>query len=146
MEPFSLLPFQVPRPAGGTSTAVVTSSSSHLVQQQTPPTSLRGVSSGYRSSVEYNASRMKGVFVPASSPYDVSPSSRSHSAVVMGDRGGQAENHPLIGGSMDAVDDKQVKLTSLVIIMILFSISWFFANFCFFLGTISFIFFLELKV
>ncbi|XP_059598971.1 beta-amylase 7 isoform X1 [Vitis vinifera] len=99
---------QVPRPAGGTSTAVVTSSSSHLVQQQTPPTSLRGVSSGYRSSVEYNASRMKGVFVPASSPYDVSPSSRSHSAVVMGDRGGQAENHPLIGGSMDAVDDKQV--------------------------------------
>ncbi|KAL6323185.1 hypothetical protein AAG906_027465 [Vitis piasezkii] len=87
---------QVPRPAGGTSTAVVTSSSSHLVQQQTPPTSLRGVSSGYRSSVEYNASRMKGVF------------SRSHSAVVMGDRGGQAENHPLIGGSMDAVDDKQV--------------------------------------
>ncbi|RVX09987.1 Beta-amylase 7 [Vitis vinifera] len=98
----------VPRPAGGTSTAVVTSSSSHLVQQQTPPTSLRGVSSGYRSSVEYNASRMKGVFVPASSPYDVSPSSRSHSAVVMGDRGGQAENHPLIGGSMDAVDDKQV--------------------------------------
>ncbi|KAJ9681479.1 hypothetical protein PVL29_020378 [Vitis rotundifolia] len=108
MEPFSLLPFQVPRPAGGTSTAVVTSSSSHLVQQQTPPTSLRGVSSCYRSSVEYNASRMKGVFVPASSPYDVSPSSRSHSAVVMGDRGGQAENHPLIGGSMDAVDDKQV--------------------------------------
>lgn len=122
-----MLPFQVSRPAGGTSAAAaaaVTSSSSHLVQQQTPPTSLRGVSSGYRGSAEYNASRMKGVFVPVSSPYDVSPSSRSHSGVV-GDRG-QAENHPLIGSSMDTVIDKQVELTSLIIIIILFSISWIF--------------------
>ena len=134
MEPFSLPPFQVSRPAGGTSTAVVTSSSPHLVQQQTPPTSLRGVSSGYRSSVEYNATPMKGVFVPASSPYDVSPSPRSHSAVVVQDRGGQAENHPLIGGSMDTVDDKQVELTCSVVVMILFFISWFvFADSCFFL-------------
>lgn len=127
MEPFSLLPFQVSRPAGGTgtSTALVTSSSSHLVQQQTPPTSLRGVSSGYRSSVEYNATRMKGVFMPASSPYDVSPVSRSHSAVVVQDRGGQVENHPLIGGSMDTVDDKQVELPCFVVLMIFFFIYWF---------------------
>ncbi|KAK9273427.1 hypothetical protein L1049_018237 [Liquidambar formosana] len=96
------------RPAGGASTTVVTSSSSHMVSQQTPAASLRGVSPGHRSSVEYNTSRVKGVFMPSSSPYDLSSGAQSQTSAMMGDRGEQTENHPLIGASMDTVNDKQV--------------------------------------
>ena len=94
------------RPAGGNS-AVATSSSSHVPSQQTPSASIRGVASGYRSSLEYNACQMKGVFMPASSPYDLSSSSRSQTSLV-GDGEIQRDNQPLIGGSMDTVNEKQV--------------------------------------
>ena len=93
------------RPAGGTS-AGMTSSSSQMVSQQTP-TSLRGVSSGYRTSVEYNACSMKGVFMPTP-PYDLSSSARSQNSGMVGDGGEQTESLPLIAGSMEAVNDKQV--------------------------------------
>lgn len=43
-----------------------------------------------------------------SSPYDLSSSTRSHSSPLVGDGGEPAENHPLIGGSVNSVDDKQV--------------------------------------
>ncbi|KAI4355063.1 hypothetical protein L6164_003876 [Bauhinia variegata] len=95
------------RPAGGTS-AVVTSSSSHMASLQTPPTSLRGVTSGYRSSSEYSAGRMKGVFIPGSSPYDLSSGSRSQTSSIMRDGREQREDHHLISGSMDSVDEKQM--------------------------------------
>ncbi|XP_022757316.1 beta-amylase 7 isoform X3 [Durio zibethinus] len=95
------------RPTGGNS-AGMTSSSSQMVSQQTPPTSLQGVSSGYRTSVEYNASRMKGVFMPSSSPYDLSSSARSQSSGMVGDGGEQIESLPFISGSMEAINDKQL--------------------------------------
>ena len=104
MEMFSL---QGSRPAGGTS-AGMTSSSSQMVSQQTPPTSLQGVSSGYLTSAEYNACHMKGVFMPTPSPYDLSSSARSQSSGMVGDGGEQTESLPLIAGSMEAVNDKQV--------------------------------------
>ncbi|KAL6981959.1 Beta-amylase 7 [Sarracenia purpurea var. burkii] len=98
------------KPAGGASTTALTSTSSHVPMQQSPPASMIGICSGYKSSTEYNACGMKGVFVPSSSPYDVSSSSRSHSGAMVGAGGEGAENHPLIGGSVsvDAVDNKQV--------------------------------------
>ncbi|OMP00400.1 Glycoside hydrolase, family 14B, plant [Corchorus olitorius] len=95
------------RPAGGTS-AGMTSSSSQMVSQQTPPSSLRGISSGYRTSVEYNACRMKGVFMPTPSPYDLSSSARSQSPGMVGDGGEQTDSLPLIAGSMEVVNDKQI--------------------------------------
>lgn len=95
------------RPVGGPS-AVATSSSSHQVSQQTPSASLRGVSPGYRTSVEYNSCRMKGVFVPTPSPYDLSTSTQSQTSAMVGEGGEQTESHPLIGGSMDNINDKQV--------------------------------------
>ena len=79
-----------------------------MAAQQTPPSSIRGVSSGYKSSLEYNARQMKGVFMPGQSPYDLSSGSRSQTSSMMGDGGEQRENHPLVGGSMDGVDEKQV--------------------------------------
>nr|AFQ33618.1 beta-amylase 6 [Citrus trifoliata] len=94
------------RTAGGAS-SMVTSSSSHMVSQQTPSTSLRGVSSGYRSSVEYNTCQMKGVFMPTPSPYDLSPIAQSQPSLVE-DGGEQTENQSHIGGPVDAVSDKQI--------------------------------------
>lgn len=98
---FSLQLLQGPRPAVVNSTAV-TSSSSQMVSQPTPM-SLKGVTSGYQSSVEHNACHIKSVFMPGSSPYDL-PS------ISTGDGGDQTESHPLIGDSMDNVGDKQVLL------------------------------------
>ncbi|KAF5954716.1 hypothetical protein HYC85_007572 [Camellia sinensis] len=96
------------RPAGGASTTPMTSTSAHMpMQQQTPPATLGGICSGYKSSMEYNACPTKGVFVPTSSLYDASSSARSHMSAMVGDGGG-AEIHPLIGGSMDTVDSKKV--------------------------------------
>ncbi|KAJ7962390.1 Beta-amylase [Quillaja saponaria] len=95
------------RPAGGT---VVTSSSSYMASQQTPPSSLRGVSSGYQSSLDFNTCRMKGVFTSSSSqsPYDLSSSAPSQISALVGDGGEPIDSNPLIGGSMDTVDEKQV--------------------------------------
>lgn len=86
---------------------MVTSSSSHMVSQQTPSTSLRGVSSGYRSSVEYNTCQMKGVFMPTPSPYDLSPIAQSQPSLVEDGRE-QTEIQSHVGGPVDAVSDKQV--------------------------------------
>lgn len=76
--------------------------------QQTPPVSLGGISSSYQSTVEYNACQMKDIFVPSSSPYDVSSSAPSQTPAMVGE-GLDAQNDPLIGASMDAVDNRQVK-------------------------------------
>lgn len=78
-----------------------------MASQQTPSASLRGVASGYRSPLEYNACQTKGVFMPTPPPYDLSSSSRSQTSMA-GDGEAQRDNHPLIGGSMDNVDEKQV--------------------------------------
>lgn len=72
-----------------------------MVSQPTP-VSLKGVTSGYPSSVEHTADHMKSVFMPGSSPYDLP-------AINTADGGDQTQSHPLIGGSMDDVGDKQVK-------------------------------------
>lgn len=68
-----------------------------MVPQQTP-TSLRGFTSGFHGSVDYNTSRMKGIFVPSSSP-------QTPSVVGEGEQtGGQA----LIVGSVECLEGKQV--------------------------------------
>ncbi|XVF33333.1 hypothetical protein REPUB_Repub17cG0159400 [Reevesia pubescens] len=95
------------RPAGATS-AGMTSSSSQMVSQQTPSTTLRGVSSGFPTSVEYNACRMKGVFMPTPSPYDLSSSAHSQSSGMVGDGAEQTEGLPLIAGSLEAINEKQI--------------------------------------
>ncbi|XP_014497677.1 beta-amylase 7 isoform X1 [Vigna radiata var. radiata] len=94
------------KPAGGNST-ILTSSSPHVASQQTPSPSLRGVASGYRSPLEYSACQTKGVFMPTPSPYDLSSTSRSQTSIV-GDGEAQRDNHPLIGGSIDNADEKQI--------------------------------------
>ncbi|XAR63062.1 Beta-amylase [Bertholletia excelsa] len=91
------------RAAGGTSSTAVASTSSDVPMQQLPPAPARGISPSYRSSIECNASRMKGVFVPTSSPYDVSSSTPCQTPAVMGGGAGVE-----IGGSIDTVDNKQV--------------------------------------
>jgi len=93
-------------PAGGNS-AVVTSSSTHVPSQQPPSVSLKGVASGYVSTLEYNACQIKDVFIPSPSPYDLSSSSRSQTSMV-GDGETQRDNPPLIGGSIDTINEKQV--------------------------------------
>ncbi|KAJ6334867.1 hypothetical protein OIU78_011671 [Salix suchowensis] len=93
------------RPVGGTSAAVT--SSSYLVSQQTPPASLRGVSPGYQTSVEYNTCRMRGVFMPNPSPYNLSANTQSQIPAV-GEGGEQTESDLHIGGSMDTINDKQI--------------------------------------
>ncbi|PIM99564.1 Beta-amylase [Handroanthus impetiginosus] len=92
------------RPTGGAPNTAVMSSSSQMPAQHTSPTSLRGISPGYRSTVE---SHMKGVFVPASSPYDASSGARSQTSAMVRD-GGDPQNDPLLGGSIDSVDNRQV--------------------------------------
>lgn len=87
---------------------VATSSSLQMVQQQTPPASLRAVATGYQSSLEFNESRMKGVYMPSSSPYDISAIAQSQTSTMAGDGGEQTESHSLIGSSINAIDDKQV--------------------------------------
>ncbi|KAF5731729.1 beta-amylase 7 isoform X1 [Tripterygium wilfordii] len=94
------------KPVGGTST-LVTSSSSQVMSQQTPPASLTGVSPSYQTSIEYNSFRMKGVLVPTPSPYDPSSGVQSQNSPVVGDVAEQTENHQL-GGTMETINDKQI--------------------------------------
>ncbi|KAF7827059.1 beta-amylase 7 isoform X1 [Senna tora] len=94
---------QAQRPAVGSSTVVTALSS-----QQTKPTSLKGVTSSYRSPSEYNSSRMKGVFIPAPSSYDLASGFQSQTSSMVESGGEQRDNHPLIGGPMDSVDEKQI--------------------------------------
>ena len=81
-----------------------------MVPQQTThtPPPLKGVATGYQSSVDYNACRMKGVYVPNSSPYDISTSGPSQTSTMVGDRVEQSDSQHFVGGSIDAIDDKQV--------------------------------------
>ncbi|KAG8363318.1 hypothetical protein BUALT_Bualt19G0009900 [Buddleja alternifolia] len=95
------------RPTGGAPNMAVTSPSSHMPAQHTSPTSLRGISPGYVNTVDYDTSHMKGVFVPTSSPYDASSAARSQSSALVGD-GGDLQNDPLLGGSIDSGQTKQV--------------------------------------
>lgn len=103
---FSTLQGQIP--AGG-NPAVVTSSSSHVPSQHPPSVSLKGVASGNRSPLEYNACPMKGVYIPSPSPspYDLSSSSRSQTS-MLGDGEVQRENPPVIGGPINTINEKQV--------------------------------------
>lgn len=119
-EPKSLQLLQVPRPAGGTTpTPAIAPSSSHMPLPQTPPASLQGISSGYQNTVEYNACQMKGVFVPSSSPYDIPSNVRAHTSAMV-EEGGDTQNDPLIGGS---VNNRQVRGTHTLFTWILNSIS-----------------------
>lgn len=95
------------KPISGTS-AAVTPPSSEMVLQQAPLTSLRGISSGYGSPVDYNASRMKGVYVPNSSPYDSSSRGQSQISSALGDGGEPLNTQAIIGGSVESVDAKQI--------------------------------------
>lgn len=88
-------------------TSVGVTSPSHLVNPQTPP-SVKGVSSGCRTSVEYNACRMKGVFMPTPSSHDLSSSARSQTSGMGGNGVEQTGSHSIIGGSINAVIDKQI--------------------------------------
>ncbi|KAL4323236.1 hypothetical protein GQ457_11G001330 [Hibiscus cannabinus] len=96
-------------PAAGTS-AGMTSSSSQMISQQTPspPTTLQGVSSGHHTTVEYNACRMKGVFMPTPSPYDLSSTAHAQSSGMVADGREQTERLPPITGSMEVIIDKQI--------------------------------------
>lgn len=68
---------------------------------------------GYRSVVDYNSGNLKGAFVPTSPPYHVSSGNRSQTSVMMGD-GGELPNDPLLGGSIDSVDNRQVRILALL--------------------------------
>ncbi|KAJ8900480.1 hypothetical protein K2173_025257 [Erythroxylum novogranatense] len=92
------------RPAVGTSAGVTSSSQQ---QQQNPPASLRGVSPGFRTSLDYNSCRMKGVFIPTPT-YDLSTNSHSQTPAMIGDAGEQLEGHPVVEGSVDIISDKHV--------------------------------------
>ncbi|XP_039123182.1 LOW QUALITY PROTEIN: beta-amylase 2, chloroplastic-like [Dioscorea cayenensis subsp. rotundata] len=86
----------------GVTTAAVAPAPAVMATSQAMP--LRGVSpTGPFRSLECRPCRLKGVYTPASTPYE----SRGR-MVVMVDRDRTAENSPLVGSSMDTVDDKQV--------------------------------------
>lgn len=54
--------------------------------------------------------------MPAPTPYDLTSGSQSQSSSMMGSEEEQRDSHPLIGCSMDNVDEKQVlQLSNLVI-------------------------------
>ncbi|XP_049350998.1 beta-amylase 7-like isoform X1 [Solanum verrucosum] len=93
--------------AGGTPTTMVTSSSSHIPTQHTPPGSLKGVPSGFQNTDDQSACQMKSVFVPTSSPYDSSSTARSQTSAMVAD-GLDTQNDPFLVGSVDSID-KQVK-------------------------------------
>lgn len=86
---------------------VMTSSPSQLPMQHASPSSLRGISPSYQAPVDFNPSNSKGAYVTASSPYDASPGSRSQTSAMMGD-GRDLHNDPLLVGSIDSIDNRQV--------------------------------------
>lgn len=49
--------------------------------------------------------------MPTSSPYDASSSARSPTSGMLGD-GGDLQNDPLLGGSIDSVDNRQVRFVA----------------------------------
>lgn len=85
------------------------SSCPQIAPQQAPSTSLRGVSSDYQNSTEYNVCNMKGIFVPDSSHYNASSKNqRPQTPSVLGD-GQHLKTQAFIGGCID--DGKQVVLS-----------------------------------
>lgn len=88
-------------------TTLVTSSSTQMPPQQMSPASLGGMSSSYQSTVEYNACQMKDIFVPSSSPYDVTSNPPSQTSTLLAE-GLDVQDDSFIGGSMDAVDNRPV--------------------------------------
>ncbi|AEC10613.1 beta-amylase 7 [Arabidopsis thaliana] len=90
------------KPTGGSSAVAAGSSASHIASQQTSPPALRVVSSGLRSPVELSSCRMKGVFTPAPSPYDMLP---IQSPELVGSVN-KAEG--LVGCSVDVINSKQI--------------------------------------
>ncbi|XP_065859551.1 beta-amylase 7 isoform X2 [Euphorbia lathyris] len=96
------------RPVGGTS-AAATSSSSPMLTQQAPSSSLRRVSPSYQTSAEYNSCRLKGVYVPSPS-YDLPTTNDLQTSVMMGGGGEQTENHPLVGSTFNTINDKQISV------------------------------------
>jgi hypothetical protein len=85
------------RPPTASSTAITSS----LRNSQTLSASLQ-VSLGSRSSVDFNSCGLKGCFVPSSA--------RSRTLAMVREREERTEDYPLVGDSVDAVDDKQVTL------------------------------------
>ncbi|XP_074382196.1 beta-amylase 7-like isoform X2 [Apium graveolens] len=98
---------QSTKPAAVTPTTVVTSSSSLMPPQQMSPASLGGMSSSYQSTGEYNACQLKDIFVPCSSPYDVTSNAPSQTSALLAE-GLDVHDDSIIGGSMDAVNNRQV--------------------------------------
>ncbi|XP_073038359.1 beta-amylase 7-like [Primulina eburnea] len=97
---------QVARPTAAPS-ATMTSSSTHMPLQHTSPPSLRDIPPDHQNTVSHDASHVKGVFFPTSSPYNVSPVDRSQTSAIIGD-GGEMKNDPLLGGPINTVDNRQV--------------------------------------
>lgn len=97
------------RTTGAAQNTALTSSSSQMPVQHTSPNSLRGISPGYRGTVDYNASHIQGVLAPTSSPYDASSGARSQTSAMIGD-GGDLQSDPLLGASIDSADNRQVRL------------------------------------
>lgn len=95
--------------AGGTPTTMVTSSSSHIPTQHTPPGSLKDVPSGFQNTDDQSACQMKSVFVPTSSPYDSSSTARSHTSAMVAD-GLDTQNDPFLVGSVDSIDKQVVDM------------------------------------
>lgn len=94
-----------PSKSQGTKPAVVAGSSgSHMAPQQSSPPALRVVSSsGLRSpTTELNACRMKGVFAPTPSPYDL-PQTQCSELV-----GSVNKADGLVGCSVDVINSKQI--------------------------------------
>ncbi|KAL3615654.1 Beta-amylase 7 [Castilleja foliolosa] len=94
--------------AGAPNTALPPSSSHVPAQQHSSPTSLRGVSPVYMNTVDYNTTHTKGVFMPTSSPYDGSSGARAQTSAMVGDGAVDIQNDPLLGGSIDSIDNRQV--------------------------------------
>lgn len=96
------------KPSCRKSNIVVTSSPSEMPVSQTPPVSLIAFSSGYRNKVDYDACQLGSVFVSTASPFVASPIIRSQTTTLIGD-GGDAENDPLLQGSIDSTENRQVR-------------------------------------
>ncbi|GAB2217357.1 hypothetical protein Droror1_Dr00000532 [Drosera rotundifolia] len=95
------------KPSTGVSSSAA-ASSSDIIPQQTPSGSLQVFSSSYQSIEDQNSWDLKSVLMHTSAACDLSSASRSLASAIMGDEGRKNESYPLICGSNDAVDNKQV--------------------------------------
>uniref|UniRef100_A0A7N0T2L9 Beta-amylase n=1 Tax=Kalanchoe fedtschenkoi TaxID=63787 RepID=A0A7N0T2L9_KALFE len=99
---------QAPRPLNGAPNTITTSSPS-VTMQPIPASSLRGESPSYPNSADYNACRLKGVYMSSDMPYDLSSNEMSHTSLV-GDGCGQTGDLPLIDGSMGSIDKQIIEM------------------------------------